>query len=62
MFSHVLSLPFPFVLTTMPYGVCSISIIDLGGRKGSMIIPRLELFNDMGHIESFRAEKLTFEK
>ena len=62
MFSHVLSLSFPFVLTTMPYGVCSVSIIDFAGNRGELVIPRLELFNDMGHIESYKAEKLHFEK
>ncbi len=62
MFSHVLSLPFPFVLTTLPYGVCSVSIIDFSGKQGEVVIPRLELFNDMGHIESFVTEKLHFEK
>ncbi|WP_408071835.1 histidine phosphatase family protein [Butyrivibrio sp. JL13D10] len=62
MFSHVLSLPFPFVLTSMPYGVCSVSVIEFDGKVGEMVIPRLELFNDMNHIESFKAEKLHFEK
>lgn len=62
MFSHILSLPFPFVLTSLPYGVCSVSIIEFGEETGRMVVPRLELFNDMGHIESFKAEKLHFEK
>ena len=62
MFSHVLSLPFPFVLTSMPYGVCSVSVVDFTAEPGEMVIPRLELFNDMGHIESFKAEKLHFDK
>ncbi|SFB71261.1 histidine phosphatase family protein [Butyrivibrio sp. YAB3001] len=62
MFSHILNLPFPFVLTTMPYGVCSVSIINFDGRKGELVIPRLELFNDMGHLEQFKEEKLHFEK
>ena len=62
MFSHILSLPFPFVLTTMPYGVCSVSIVDFSAEQGEKVIPRLELFNDMGHIEIFKAEKLHFEK
>lgn len=62
MFSHLLSLPFPFVLTTMPYGVCSVSIIELGSDPGRMTTPRLELFNDMGHIDSFKVERLHFEK
>ncbi|WP_026492771.1 histidine phosphatase family protein [Butyrivibrio sp. XPD2002] len=62
MFSHVLSLPFPFALTSMPYGVCSISIIDFTAQNGEMIIPRLELFNDMDHIESYKRETLHFEK
>jgi probable phosphoglycerate mutase len=62
LFSHILSLPFPFVLTTMPYGVCSVSIIRFEARQGEMVLPRLELFDDMGHIESFKEEKLHFEK
>ena len=62
MFSHVLNLPFPFVLSSMPYGVCSVSVIEFALHPGELVVPRLELFNDMGHIESFRAEKLTFEK
>ena len=62
MFSHVLNLPFPFVLTSIPYGVCSVSIINFEEQEGRIAIPRLELFNDMGHIESFKQEKLHFEK
>ena len=42
--------------------VCSVSIIDFTAQHGTMVIPRLELFNDMGHIESFIIEKLHFEK
>ena len=62
MFSHVLSLPFPFVVTALPYGVCSISIIDFSTLDGKTVLPRLELFNDMGHLQHFREEKLFFEK
>ena len=62
LFSHIFSLPFPFVLTSLPYGVCSISIMEFVPKKDSTIIPRLELFNDMGHLENTKPEKLTFEK
>lgn len=62
LFSHILSLPFPFVLTTMPYGVCSVSVISFNEQQGDMVIPRLELFDDMGHIEAFKEEKLHFDK
>ena len=80
MFSHVLNLPFPFVLSSLPYGVCSVSIIEFrpqdadesfssGGSDGAgenqrnrMVIPRLELFNDMGHIENIKHERLHFDK
>ena len=61
-FSHVLNLPFPFVLTTLPYGVCSVSIFEFSSEEGNMVIPRLELFNDMGHLDSFKQEKLRFDK
>ena len=62
MFSHILSLPFPFVLTTLPYGVCSVSVIEFGAEVGRLTVPRLELFNDMAHIVNYRQETLNFEK
>ena len=62
MFSHVLNLPLPFVLASMPYGVCSVSAIVFAPHPGELVVPRLALFNDMGHIGNFKAEKLTFEK
>ncbi|MCR5324524.1 MAG: histidine phosphatase family protein [Lachnospiraceae bacterium] len=62
LFAHILNLPFPFVVTTLPYGVCSVSIFDFGSKQGKMVIPRLELFNDMGHIEQLKFEPLHFEK
>ncbi|MCR5177951.1 MAG: histidine phosphatase family protein [Lachnospiraceae bacterium] len=62
LFSHILNLPFPYVLSAMPYGVCSVSIISFSDEMDGKVIPRLELFNDMGHLSSFRQEKLHFEK
>ena len=62
LFSYLLNLPFPFVLATMPYGVCSVSIIAFTDPVEGKVIPRLELFNDMRHLPSFRQEKLHFEK
>ncbi len=62
MFSHILTLPFPYVLTTLPYGVCSVSVFDFNSKEGKLVIPRLELFNDMGHIEKIKAEPLHFGK
>ena len=62
LFSHMLNLPFPYVLSAMPYGVCSVSVISFREAMEGKVIPRLELFNDMGHIASFKQEKLHFEK
>ncbi len=62
MFAHVLGLSFPFVLTTMPYGVCSVSVIDFAPQHGRLVIPRLELFNDMTHLGEVREERLHFDK
>ncbi|MCR5675697.1 MAG: histidine phosphatase family protein [Lachnospiraceae bacterium] len=62
LFSHILNLPFPFVLSSMPYGVCSVSVISFEEPTDGRILPRLELFNDMRHIDTYREEKLHFEK
>ena len=60
--SHLLNIPFPTILTVMPYGVCSVTIVDLEAQTGNKVVPRLELFNDMGHIDVLKAEGLRFEK
>ena len=60
--SHILDLPFPYVLTAMPYGVCSVTILNLTPLSGDMVIPRIELFNDMNHLGEVRKETLRFEK
>ena len=62
MLSHVLSLPFPYVMSVIPYGVCSITIIDFEAQYGDLVIPRIELFNDMNHLGNVRHEKLHFDK
>ena len=61
-FSHVFNMPFPFVLTSMPFGVCSVSVVEFDARAGEKAVPRLRLFNDMGHIANFKDEKLHFEQ
>ena len=60
--SHILDLPFPFVLTTMPFGLCSVSVIEFIQRKGELTIPILSLFNDMAHVKGAKREPLEFEK
>ena len=60
--SHILNFPFTTVLTSTPFGVCSITIIEFPSEKGKLSMPRLELFNDMNHIRQFKKEVLKFEK
>ncbi|MCR5001211.1 MAG: histidine phosphatase family protein [Lachnospiraceae bacterium] len=62
MLSHLLNLPFPFVLTTMPFGLCSISVIELWPEKDKLAVPILELFNYRGHLNDRTDGGLTFEK
>ena len=60
--SRILSLPFPFVLASMPYGVCSVNIIDMSVQDKDIVVPRIEIFNDMGHLGKVRTEALKFGK
>ena len=48
--AHLLSLPFPYVLTVMPYDFTSIIILEFPHEPGQYVHPRLELFNDVGHL------------
>ncbi len=48
--AHILALPFPYVLSVLPYEFTSIIIVELPVRPGEYVKPRLELFNDCRHI------------
>ena len=47
--SHVLSLPFPYTLTVLPYDYTSVIELSFPVLKGKYIHPRIELFNDVLH-------------
>ena len=48
--SHLLSLPFPYVCTILPYEFTSVIILEFPVREGEYVHPRIELFNDAAHI------------
>ena len=48
--SHLLSLPFPYVCSVMPYDFTSIIILNFPVTPREYVHPRLELFNDCAHI------------
>ena len=50
--AHILSLPFPYVATVMPYDFTSVIILNFPVRRGEYVHPRIELFNDAAHIHS----------
>ncbi|MBQ8946134.1 MAG: histidine phosphatase family protein [Lachnospiraceae bacterium] len=48
--AHILALPFPYVLTVMPYEFTAVIILEFPVRMGEYVHPRIELFNDAAHI------------
>ncbi len=54
--SHLLGLPFPYVLSVMPYGFTSVIILDFAVKEGAYVFPRLELFNDCAHTDQASGE------
>lgn len=48
--ASLLSLPFPYVATVMPYDFTSIIILDFPSLPGQHVFPRLALFNDIAHL------------
>ncbi|MCR5214551.1 MAG: histidine phosphatase family protein [Eubacterium sp.] len=60
--SHMLNLSFPYVLSMMPYGLCSVTTIEFPDNVGQVSINRIELFNDMLHVYEGESQKLYFEK
>ena len=47
--AHLLAMPFPYVLTVLPYEFTSIISLEFPVRAGEYVHPRLELFNDAEH-------------
>lgn len=60
--SHVLNIPFPTMLSALPYGVCSVSVIELYPVMENYCTPRIESFGDMNHILEAKSERIFFEK
>lgn len=54
--SHILSLPFPYVLCVLPYSYTSVIAVDFPSNPGEYVHPRLELFNDAAHIKGLGDE------
>ena len=48
--SHLLTLPFPYVSTVMPYDYTSVTVLAFPVSPGEYVHPRIELFNDHAHI------------
>ncbi len=48
--AHLLTLPFPYVASVLPYDFTSIISIRWPVRQGTYVHARLELFNDCAHI------------
>lgn len=49
--AHILSLPFPYVNTVMPYDYASVIILDFPIADKEYIHPRIALFNDCAHYQ-----------
>lgn len=47
---HLLNLPFPFMCEVMAPDYTAVTIINLNGEVGSLVSPKVELFNDARHI------------
>lgn len=54
--SHILSMPFPYVLCVFPYTYTSVIALDFPSMAGEYVHPRVELFNDAAHIKGLDDE------
>ncbi len=50
-FSHLLSIPWAYFLSVFLYNVTSVSVLNFPSEEGKFVHPRMELFNDCGHLD-----------
>ena len=48
--AHLLALPYPYVASVLSQDLASITAISFPVAEGEWVFPRVELFNDCGHI------------
>lgn len=60
--AHILSLPFPYVCSVLPYDFTSIIIVNLPVVVAGYVHPRIELFNDCAHIHRDSRDPLLQQK
>lgn len=49
--AHLLALPFPYLTSAMTYDFTSVTVLNFPSRPGEYVFPRLELFNDVHHLQ-----------
>lgn len=54
--AHMLNLPFIYFCKTMSPDFTAITVLQLSGREGDKLAPRLELLNDCRHIDGLRTD------
>ena len=59
--AHLLALPFPYVITVMPYEFTSIISVVLPFHPGEYVRPRLGVFNDVCHTQGI-SKGLVFQQ
>ena len=56
--SHLLNIPIPFMCSSVAFGYTGIHILKLSEREGVLTAPRIELINDVRHIEGLEIENV----
>ncbi|MCQ2446923.1 MAG: histidine phosphatase family protein [Clostridia bacterium] len=60
--SHILNIPYPYIMAAMPYQFTSVTAVTFPDMPGKTVFPRLSLFNDVGHLSLAPEKKPTFDR
>ena len=55
--SHILNLPFPYLVQVFRADFTSITVLNFPDTPGALVMPVLELVNDSAHIRNLKAEQ-----
>ena len=56
--AHIFHMPFPFVIQVLHADFTSITVLNFPDTPGKLVMPVLELANDIAHIQDLQGEKI----
>ena len=60
--SHIINLPFPYFASYFEFWFTSIIVVEFPDKPGTIVYPRIRLFNDCAHVQKKESDTVEYKR